>query len=128
MVDQSTEPTKRYCQTLGYEIIDVINDGQTYTDRNGKIRSKKNLGCDFWRKKNGQTQSVEAKCKIGNMAGLVPHQIDRLIEGGVLIVWNKKDNTFRELLWNDIKNRNDILRFLTIKNARSTIGQLRLYY
>lgn len=127
-VDKSTEPSKQHFRSEKYEVIDKYNDGKTYPDRNGKLRNKENLGCDFWVRRNGQLFTVEAKSKIGNMAGLVPHQIDRLIEGGFLAIADLKHNSVKVLTWNDIKNRDDILEQLKVKNSRITIGLLRLYY
>lgn len=128
LIDKSTIPAKQYCRKLGYGIIDAMDDGEKYVDKNGKRRTKKNLGCDFWIKKEGQTKSVEAKCKMGNFAGLVPHQIDRLIEGGFLAIVDLKDNSVKLLTWSDIRNRSDILEQLKLKNSRVTIGSLRAYY
>lgn len=140
--DKSTIPAKQHFKTvLECEIIDKYNDGKTYADKNGKLRNKENLGCDFWVRENGQLKTVqasaqmgkikpvEAKCKMGNFVGLVPHQIDRLIEGGYLAVVDlKNNNAVKVLTWNDIKNRDDILAQLNVKNSRVTIGLLRLYY
>ena len=106
--DKSTEPAKAWCEELGFRVIDKMNDGESYTDRKGKSRTKKNLGCDFWIEQDSCICSVEAKSKMGKNTTLNVrlHQLDRLKEGGIMIlVGTNKDGTHSF----DVKTHNDIL-------------------
>lgn len=112
-IDKSTDPAKNWCKELGFTVIDEYNDGKTYPDINGKFHNKKNLGCDFWIQEEDELFTVEAKKEFGGFSELRIHQVNRLQEGGILIlVKENKDGSFsfNVKTYDDIKRIGNTMR------------------
>jgi len=103
--DKSRVPAIQWIKELGFKVIEEYNDGKTYLNRKGNIRGKKNLGCDFWIEEEGELITVEAKMSFEGFSQLRIHQLNRINEGGILIIVKRgKDNN----LSFDIKTCDDI--------------------
>ncbi len=70
---RSEEVSKRYFESLGFKI----------RDRDFEGRKK---GTDFFIEHDGCIQSVEARTKMGRWTQLLRPQIDRLTQGGLVVL------------------------------------------
>lgn len=109
--DKSTPLVKKWIEENNlFPIIDKHNDGKTYLDRNGKVRQKVNLGCDFWVEVEGELFSVECKMEWSEKCALNVklHQVRRLKnqEGFMVCVKEHKDGTlnFGIKTWDDVSD------------------------
>jgi hypothetical protein len=72
---RSEEVSKRYFESLGFKI----------RDRDFEGRKK---GTDFFIEHDGCIQSVEARTKMGRWTQLLKPQLDRLRNGGLVVLVN----------------------------------------
>jgi len=73
---ESEEVSKRFFESLGFSIRERDFDG-------------KKKGADFFIEFDGCIQSVEAKTKMGSWVQMLKPQVDRLKNGGLLVIVNK---------------------------------------